>query len=761
MKKATKLIWATVLVCGFTTHLFSQSFYDLTTIQSINVHMSQSNWDQLLDNAYATTGDYIMADSVTINGVTFDSVGVKYKGNSSYNANQAKNPWHIELDTYKDHDYQGYKDIKLANVYKDPSFLRDVLGYQIVRQYMDAPLANYANLHVNGNLIGLYSNTEAISKTFVKDRFGSKSNTFVNCSPPDGASPTSGDYPNLVYLGTDSANYYDAYEVKSDIGWKDLINLCDTLKNNTSAIDNIIDVDRAIWMLAFDNAIVNLDSYIGQFSQNYYLYQDDYGRFLPVVWDLNESFGTFSSTGSGNLNTTTSKQQMSHLLHSSDANFPLISELLAVPTYKKMYLAHLKTIMEENFTNNGNYYTMAQTLQSAVDASVQADPNKFYTYANFNANLTTDITGGGPGGGNIPGITNLMNGRYSYLLALSDFTATQPSISNTTVSSSTPAIGSTITITTTVTDEDNVYLRYRNENGAPFKKIEMYDDGNHNDGAANDNVFGADITISSITTEYYIYSENSSIGTFSPARAQHDFYTIYVTGGITPGDIVINEFMASNDTTVADSDGEYDDWIEIYNNNSSTIDISGYGLSDDNTDLHVFTFPNGTVIQPDEYIIVWADKDAAQTGYHADFKLSASGETIYLTDSNMSYIDSVAFGAQNTDVAFGRFPNGTGSFQTLPATFGAENIKNQTTSIDEIEKTISFKMYPNPAQNYFTIKVSDNRLQNTPLVIYNINGQQVYSTTFQNKITVPTNQLANGIYFVRVGDVVERIIVNK
>jgi spore coat protein CotH len=198
--------------------------------------MSQPNWDQLMDNAIATTGDYIMADSVLINGVAFDSVGVKYKGNSSYNANQVKNPWHIELDTYINQDYQGYKDIKLANVAKDPSFIRDVLGFQIVRQYMDAPLSNFANLYVNGNLIGLYTNTEAISKVFLEDRFGHKTNTFFSCSPPAGAGPTSGSYPNLVYLGPDSVNYYEEYEIKSSSGWQDLIDLCDTLSRNVTAI---------------------------------------------------------------------------------------------------------------------------------------------------------------------------------------------------------------------------------------------------------------------------------------------------------------------------------------------------------------------------------------------------------------------------------------------------------------------------------------------------------------------------------------------
>lgn len=763
MLKSNKLHWLIISFLGLSSQFSAQSFYDESTVQSIEVFMSQSNWDQLLDNAYATTGDYIMADSVSINGTVFDSVGVKYKGNSSYNANQVKNPWHIELDTYKDQDYQGYKDIKLANVAKDPSFLRDVLAYKIVRQYMEAPLANFTNLYVNGTLIGLYSNTEAISKAFVKDRFGHKSNTFFSCSPPDGANPMSGDYPNLVHLGTDSTKYYDAYELKSDAGWQDLINLCDTLKNNTTAIESILDVDRAIWMLALDNTLVNLDSYIGAFSQNYYLYQDNFGRFLAVMWDLNESFGTFSMTGTSNLNSITAKQQMSHLLHSSDVDFPLISELLAIPTYKRMYLAHVKTILEENFTNNGNYYTMAQSLQSTANAHVQADPNKFYTYAQFISNLTSDVSSTGPGPGNstIPGITNLMNARYNYLMSQSDFTAVQPSISSINVSNTSLVIGNTVTITATITDQQNVFLNYRGQEHAPFNKIQMFDDGNHNDGAANDNVFGADITINSLTTHYYIYAENSNIGKFSPARAQHEFHTLVATGGLVPGDIVINEFMASNDTTQSDQDGEYDDWIEIYNNAASSIDISGYKLSDDLNDLNQFVFPSGTIIQSNTYIIVWADNDLSQSGFHADFKISAGGESLFLANASNTIIDSVAFGAQETDEAFGRYPNGTGPFQILPATFAAENSLGQAISMSELAKSLTIDLYPNPATHYFTVECSSTSAEGEKVLIYNSNGMQVYTSSIHDKLIISTDLFNDGIYFVLINGKVNKLIIRK
>lgn len=655
--------------------IFAQNFYAMDSIQTIEIVFLQSNWDQLLDAQKAGNEDYIMAQSVTINGVIFDSVGVKYKGNSTYNPNQTKNPLHIELDTYKDHIYGTYTDIKLSNVAKDPSFLREVLSYQILRQYMDAPLSNYANVYINGTLMGLYVSSESISKKFVDSRFHSKDNTFIKCNPPAGAGPQSNDYPNLVYLGQDSTNYYDAYELKSDAGWQELIDLCDTLNNHLTDIEAILDVDRALWMLAFNNVFVNLDSYIGAFAQNYYLYRTDNGRFVPVVWDLNESFGTFSATGSGSLNGTTAKRQMSHLLHSTHSNYPLISKLLSVPMYKRMYLAHIKTMLQENF-DNGSYYSTAQSLQSLIQPSVVADGNKFYTYAQFLTNITTDISsGGGPGGGNsVPGITSLMNGRNSYLLGLSDFSQTEPTISGISLSNNSPLLNETITVTATISNATTVYLGSRSSLGGVFTRVQMYDDGAHNDGSAGDGVFGGDLTISGSTVQYYLYAENNTIGKFSPQRAEYEYHSVSADLTVQSGDIVINEFMASNDNTVADQDGEYDDWIEIYNNGTNSIDLSGYSLSDDSTDLFLWTFPAGTMIDADDYLIVWADDDVSQAGLHANFKLSASGETIYLLDNTGALADQVTFGQQITDSTYGRFPNGTGSFQIMPATYAGENV---------------------------------------------------------------------------------------
>ena len=735
----------------------AQSLYDENTIQDIRIVFAESNWDALLDAQAATTEDYIPAVSVTINGTTFYNVGVKYKGNSTYNPNQTKNPFHIELDTYVNQDYQGYTDIKLSNVAKDPSFVREVLSYSILRQYMHAPLSNYANVYVNGNLMGLYVSSESISKKFVDKHFNSNTNAFFKCNPIGGAGPGGNSFPNLAYLGTNAASYATSYEMNSLTGWDDLINLTNTLSNNVANIETILDVDRALWMLAFDNALVNLDSYLGTFKQNYYLYKDNNGRFNPVVWDLNMSFGVFSQTGTIALNTTTLKKQMTHLLHNSDAAWPLVQKLLGVPKYKRMYLAHFSTIMNENFAS-GTFATQAQSLQSLVSSAVQSDVNKFYTFAQFQSNLTTDVTGGMD---NAPGIVSLMNGRNTYLAGLADFTAVKPSISEVGPELAIPLLNTDAFIHATVTNTNSnaVYLGYRASIELPFTKVLMYDDGVHQDGAAGDNVYGAAMNMSNIYMQYYIYAENNNVGKFSPERAEHEFYTLHAGyPTINPGDLVINELMAQNTATVTDPFGDYADWIELYNTTNTTLSLDNLFMSDSNTNLIKWRFPDGITLAPHSYLIVWADQDLTQEGIHADFKLSLTGESVYLSYANGTMIESVDYGIQTADMGYARIPNGTGNFVIQGPTFNANNEALSTSSQDWASRV---KIYPNPASRNLTI--SSNLLNINLVSVYNLQGQRLLEQTAetQSSVELDLQSLAKGIYLVEINKSIKIKIIKN
>jgi hypothetical protein len=137
--------------------------------------------------------------------------------------------------------------------------------------------------------------------------------------------------------------------------------------------------------------------------------------------------------------------------------------------------------------------------------------------------------------------------------------------------------------------------------------------------------------------------------------------------------VVINEFMAVNSHTVADQDGEYDDWIELFNLSSEEIDLSGYYLTDSKNNLTKWKFPESTSIAGAGYLIIWADGDTNQVGLHTNYKLSSLGERVILLTPQLHTIDKVEYNAQASELAYARVPNGTGDFIWQAATFNYKN----------------------------------------------------------------------------------------
>lgn len=722
----------------------AQNLYDPAVVQEIKLTFYQSNWDYKLDSLKAIdNGDYLLAKSVEINGILFDSVGVKYKGNSSYSANNNKNPLHIELNfVKKGQSYNGIKDIKLGNGFADPSFIREPFSYEIARKYMDAPLSNHAKVWINGTYWGVYSNTESINKSFLQKHFATNGdNAFFKCNPEDFGGPgTGGNYPDLVYSSADSAFYYNKYDIQSDYGWAELLDLMETLKNNPNSVESVLDVDRALWMLAFNNVLVNLDSYTGAFGQNYYLYYDENDRFLSTLWDLNMSFGGFPLLSANQMLSQTQMKQLDPLAQSTNSSRPLIKQLLSNPTWKRMYLAHLKTILTENFASEDDYKDRALELQALIDAAVQADTKKFYSYANFQANVTSSVnTGGGGGFGTVPGISDLMNARYNYLISNANLTAQAPSISNVSGSGT-----STYWVTAQVSNAVTITLAWREDSSDVFQKVSMLDDGLHQDGAAGDGIFGASFVMLDPTMQYYIYAENAQAGIFSPARAEHEFYM--ATPNLpNAGDVVINEILADNESGEADEAGELEDWVELYNNTSQPVSLFGLYLSDDPAERNKWAFPANVSIPANGYLIVWMDNDDLQGPFHANFKLAAGGETLILSNGTSTVLDEVTFGQQLPDITYGRYPNGTGSFTFMPPTYSAQN--SLTIDTNEPQNEVTLRILPNPNYGQFRLESSKPLSQ---VRVLNAWGQQVFSQfpDQASSVILQLESLPAGVYWI-------------
>jgi len=144
------------------------------------------------------------------------------------------------------------------------------------------------------------------------------------------------------------------------------------------------------------------------------------------------------------------------------------------------------------------------------------------------------------------------------------------------------------------------------------------------------------------------------------------FYCTYLSGQT----IFINEFMASNDQMIADENGEFDDWVEIYNAGTTPFDLGGKYVTDDLAEPDKWQIPTSnptlTTIPPESYLIIWFDGDEEQGELHVKPKLGGNGEQIGLYDIDGSTpIDTLTFGEQTKDVSEGRFPDGSPAFVKL------------------------------------------------------------------------------------------------
>ena len=730
-----KVVIILALLC-ITFTSFSQDVFDVG-VRNIEIFFSEPNWDDTLDVYYANDiGERLVADSILIDGVADQNVGIKYKGNSSYNVSNTKNPLSIKLDYVNNgQSVDGYNVLKLSNGFRDPSFVREVLSYEMAREYMPSPKATYAKVTVNGTLIGLYTCVQSIDDDFTNENFYERKGPFFKVDNTGISVPGCFGPLGILEYYSDTNCYQRAYEMESSNDWTQLGNFLDTLNNHFTDVENVMDIDRTIWMMAFENLIVGLDGPINSIPHNFYLFKDNNGRFSPLLWDMNMAFGTFTN-GLPNPVTNADLQELDIFHESTNSQNKLTTQIFSSDRYKRMYVAHMRTILNEQFVNN-SYSTRALALQQLIDTEVNTDPNTFYSYTDFTDNTSTSVA-------NIIGISELMIARASHLQGLAEFTAVPPVVTNISTSPTNVLPHTTINITAQISNSNYAYLGYRYTFADKFEKLQMYDDGMHGDGTAGDGVYGATINVDARDVQYYFYAENTDAGIFSPERAEKEFHQLPVVSGL-----VINEIMAGNVSAVPDQNGEYDDWVELYNGNNFSLNLNGYYLSDNENELKKWTFPNVT-IPANGYLIVWCDTAGnSQTGLHTTYRLSADQEEVYLTDPTNTVIDAVHYVNMPSDKGYARVPNGTGPMQYQTHTYDATN--QNGTGIDNINVSGKMRVYPNPSNNRIYVLGATEGVS-----VFNMMGQEVFHKKQVKSIDI--SNWENGIYFVKSGNSVVKII---
>ncbi|MFQ3332820.1 MAG: hypothetical protein ACI8ZH_000712 [Flavobacteriales bacterium] len=539
MKKLLLIVLCFPLFLGAQTLYNPQDLYespgglfDKDSLRSVHVNFQNSNYHSILVDSFFTNPTYRIPATITLNGVAYDSVGIRYKGNSTFvlpnNNGNLKLPYNIDMNYWMaGQKLLGKKKVKLANAWMDATFAKEFTASKIYRKYLPTPEVNLAKLYVQNNYLGLYVNTESINKQFVKKHFDEKNGVLFKCDPVQvfGQTTTTNGEPNLNWLGNDSTLYYDSYILKSDKGWAELLQLINTLNNNTAEIDSILNVDRVLWAFAVNTVIANLDTYNGFYIHNYYLYQTKDGLFQMIPWDLSESFG--GALLGGVWSTPNDIYHFDPFYgYTTDATTnPLLYKLLDNPQYYLQYTAHLRTMIDESLDTAFIRNSITE-LQNLGYAAANADVNKPFTIAEYHDNVESALWSWSWFYG-FAGILSTIDERKPYLLGHPEIMKIPPSIMNVMVNNN--------LLTAEVFNGTSVDLMATiSEYNSKFQEFEMNDSGQNGDALAGDNIYTAPLPFQASGEElkFYIRAQNDMAMQLNPERAEYEFYTYSSTTSI-------------------------------------------------------------------------------------------------------------------------------------------------------------------------------------------------------------------------------------
>jgi hypothetical protein len=508
--------------------------YAQDTIRNIYLSFGQPNYWNLLDSLYWTWTDAEIPATMVVDNTTYDSVGVRFRGQSSFQhiPSQDKKPFGISLDFVHPHqDIMGRKTLNLNNCYGDPSFIREIFYQHCLKRHLPVAKSSYARLFLNGQYWGLYLSVQQLNKSYYKDWFLSAKGTSWRADRISGQVTPYGDGTGgLNWLGPDTTDYQGEYILKftdKTNPWDDLVNTCDILNNTPlsnlpSVLPSVMDVDRTLWFLASEILFSDDDSYVQKGRMDYYVYwEKETGRIVPQEYD-------------GNTVMNPAYVNWSPFYHQDSVNYPLMNRLFAIPEYRQRYLAHLRTLITDNFTQ-AHADSLIDAYKAFIDTIVNNDPKKLYTYADFQ--------------NEVPVLKSFIANRRNFLYANAEVAETGPAISGTAwyVANTAwypPAINQQVSVRTQVTCAsgiDKVYLYYSLDQVGNFSKVQMFDDGMHDDGAAQDGVYGAALAGQPWGTWVRFYIEavantNSKTVTYDPAGAEHNVYA-YQIGGVGVGEL--------------------------------------------------------------------------------------------------------------------------------------------------------------------------------------------------------------------------------
>ncbi len=686
---------------------------------------------------------------------TVQNIGIKIKGNTSIWAN--KKSFRVSFNTYEQgRKWQGLEKLNLNANHRDPVSARAKICSDLMRSMgVIGSRANHVKLYVNGSYYGLYINVEHVDEQFVKLRYGSDEGNLYKCLWP----------ADLVFKGNNPNLYKEefgdrrAYELVTNAALDDYSDLAQFIAvlNNTPIADlpceleKVFNVDAYLKTLAFDILSGNWDG--GAYNKNnFYLYHNPVtDKFEYIPYDLDNTLGIdWLSVG-----------WVTRNIYNWSPNGeprPLYQRLLAVPAYRERFSYYMKGYLQTVFKTD-LLFPYLDSLKALIAPAIQSDPyyplDDGFDFTDFENGWLTDL----PYFQTPAGVKPFIQGRRSSALQQVNDVDIAPNLHR--AGHDYLPSATSITFAAAATDDQqiaNMQVCYRWA-GQGQSCLDLLDDGLSGDGSANDGTFSHSLDLAGQAglLEYYVEAtDNTGQKSRLPTCG---WRVIYVGEAARP--LVLNEFMASNNSFYPDAADEFEDWVELYHPGPSPFSIKTFYLTDNEAVPGKWRLPDSLMVK-DGYRVFWADSDETQGQMHTNFKLSAEGEYLALYRKNgddFSLCDRYVFGEVQLDQAIGRLPNGTGEFQPVQPTPGA--INQPPTATQEAETLRSFlQVFPNPATSHLSISIVSKTESIVAVELLDASGRQHLLRNGLNSqsVELTVDPALSGLYFLRVKTSAGRVV---
>jgi len=705
-----------------------------TIVPRIDISVDPDTLEWLYEDENLESDIEFHAVFIFDNGIvkdTIDPVGFRLRGNTSRYSQ--KKSFKVSFNTFTSGGkYYGVEKLNLNGEHNDPSVIRSKVCWDILRKMeIPAPRSNHVRVYINGNYYGLYINVEHIDEEFIKSRFTYNDGNLYKCLYPANLNYL-GNNPDLYKLEQGDRRVYELKINKEADDYSDLAHFIDIL-NNTNNTDLKCDLDVVfntydyLKVIAADVLFGNWDGYIYN-QNNFYLYHNtSSGKFEYIPYDEDNTLGIdWIGRDWGTRNMYDWQQH-------GDNYRPLYEQLVNNQELRDQYTFYMNQLVSE-ILDIDSLITAIEQRRNMIAPYLIPDPyyplDYGYTVNDF-YNSYNQSLGGHVAYGLFPYLQTRINSINSQLEntnmlpVIKYISHHRSSVSEVWIRAYADVNSLPATVTIIYTIE-----------GQGMMEEEMFDDGLHNDSEAGDHVFGGlidEIPENSSVTYQVSVSDNDNNENTMPCEP------VFVSqAGGSYVMLYINEFMASNDTTIADEHGDYDDWIEVYNAENETVWLGDKYLTDNLTKPDKWQMPDA-YIDPGEFLLFWADNDPEQGPFHTSFKLSKDGEEIGIFDANQAAIDEYLFGLQTTDISEGRLPNGYDNWEFFVTP--TPRTSNEISSIPDHIITNKLNAFPNPITGnrvYFNKQVTCK--------LYNSTGQMLFEGEKINALNFTS--YPDGLYLV-------------